>query len=134
MENIIYLAIILLIIILISVLFNIYLVLIRKKKITFDFIYKSIDEDVEFVFDKFIYLEMLRYALASNSILGTEEIKKNVSLTFKEFKKIYPKKQYKRYNKILNNNLDDLVIKIIYTKITDANLKLKLKIVKNDIV
>lgn len=134
MENIIYLAIILLIIILISVLFNIYLVLIRKKKITFDFIYKSIDEDVEYVFDKFIYLEMLRYALASNSILGTEEIKKNVSLTFKEFKKIYPKKQYKRYNKMLNNNLDDLVIKIIYTKITDANLKLKLKIVKNDIV
>ena len=134
MENIIYLAIILLIIILISVLFNIYLVLIRKKKITFDFIYKSIDEDVEYVFDKFIYLEMLRYALASNSILGTEEIKKNVSLTFKEFKKIYPKNQYKRYNKILNNNLDDLVIKIIYTKITDANLKLKLKIVKNDIV
>lgn len=133
MENIIYLAIILLIIILISVLFNIYLVLIRKKKITFDFIYKSIDEDVEYVFDKFIYLEMLRYALASNSILGTEEIKKNVSLTFKEFKKIYPKKQYKRYNKMLNNNLDDLVIKIIYTKITDANLKLKLKIVKNDI-
>lgn len=134
MENIIYLAIILLIIILISVLFNIYLVLIRKKKITFDFIYKSIDEDVEYIFDKFIYLEMLRYALASNSILGTEEIKKNVSLTFKEFKRIYPKNQYKRYNKILNNNLDDLVIKIIYTKITDANLKLKLKIVKNDIV
>lgn len=134
MENIIYLVIILLIIILISVLFNIYLVLVRKKKITFDFIYKSIDEDVEYVFDKFIYLEMLRYALASNSILGTEEIKKNVSLTFKEFKKIYPKKQYKRYNKMLNNNLDDLVIKIIYTKITDANLKLKLKIVKNDIV
>lgn len=134
MENIIYLAIILLIIILISVLFNIYLVLIRKKKITFDFIYKSIDEDIEYIFDKFIYLEMLRYALASNSILGTEEIKKNVSLTFKEFKRIYPKNQYKRYNKILNNNLDDLVIKIIYTKITDANLKLKLKIVKNDIV
>ena len=133
MENIIYLAIILLIIILISVLFNIYLVLIRKKKITFDFIYKSIDEDIEYIFDKFIYLEMLRYALASNSILGTEEIKKNVSLTFKEFKRIYPKNQYKRYNKILNNNLDDLVIKIIYTKITDANLKLKLKIVKNDI-
>lgn len=134
MENIIYLAIIFLIIILISVLFNIYLVLIRKKKITFDFIYKSIDEDIEYIFDKFIYLEMLRYALASNSILGTEEIKKNVSLTFKEFKRIYPKNQYKRYNKILNNNLDDLVIKIIYTKITDANLKLKLKIVKNDIV
>ena len=62
MENIIYLAIILLIIILISVLFNIYLVLIRKKKITFDFIYKSIDEDIEYIFDKFIYLEMLRYA------------------------------------------------------------------------
>ena len=133
MENIIYLAIILLIIILISVLFNIYLVLIRKKKITFDFIYKSIDEDVEYIFDKFIYLEMLRYSLASNSILGTEEIKKYVSMTFKEVKKIYPKKQYKKYNKILNNNLDDLVIKIIYTKITDANLKLKLKIVKNDI-
>lgn len=133
MENIIYLAIILLIIILISVLFNIYLVLIRKKKITFDFIYKSIDEDVEYIFDKFIYLEMLRYSLASNSILGTEEIKKYVSMTFKEVKRIYPKKQYKKYNKLLNNNLDDLVIKIIYTKITDANLKLKLKIVKNDI-
>ena len=133
MENIIYLAIILLIIILISVLFNIYLVLIRKKKITFDSIYKSIDEDVEYIFDKFIYLEMLRYSLASNSILGTEEIKKYVSMTFKEVKRIYPKRQYKKYNKILNNNLDDLVIKIIYTKITDANLKLKLKIVKNDI-
>ena len=73
MENIIYLAIILLIIILISILFNIYLVLIRKKKITFDFIYKSIDEDVEYVFDKFIYLEMLRYALASNSIFNVEK-------------------------------------------------------------
>lgn len=104
-----------------------------NRKNSFKKIYTSIENDVEYIFNTFFKYDLMGYVLTSKNLLGTDELKDKCNEIYKYFVAIYPKNEYKKYDKVLNGELDKLVIKSIYNKLIDFNNNVNLSIKQKDL-
>lgn len=98
----------------------------KLKSIKFEDIYNETEIIISILFDKITTQNLVKEYLMSMDTLDTNKIKKFIRETYLDFKMFMSKDRFEYFDSLLNGRYEELVIKMIYTKIIQFEIDFKL--------